>query len=60
MSAGSAKEFADFARDCVNLAQQADTPELRKKLLSLAREWRRAAMEEQDAATRLRRSRAAS
>ena len=51
MSSGSAaKEFEAFARDCVQLAAQADTPELREKLLSMARDWMRAAMEEDDAA----------
>jgi hypothetical protein len=51
MSSGSAaKEFEAFARDCEQLAEQADTPELREKLLSMAREWMRAAMEEDDAA----------
>ena len=44
MSSGSAKEFEEFARDCVRLAEQADTPELREKLLNLAGEWMRAAM----------------
>ena len=38
MSSESAKEFEEFARDCVRLAEQADTPELREKLLNLA-EW---------------------
>jgi hypothetical protein len=41
---GSAKEFEEFARDCLRLAEQADTPELREKLLNLAGEWMRAAM----------------
>jgi hypothetical protein len=51
MSSGSAaKEFEAFARDCVQLAAQADTPELRERLLSMARDWMRAAMEEDDAA----------
>src|SRR3954470_79376 len=44
MSSGSIKEFEEFARDCVRLAEQADTPELREKLLNLAREWMRAVM----------------
>ena len=44
MSSGSEKEFEEFARDCVRLAEQADTPELREKLLNLAREWMRAVM----------------
>jgi hypothetical protein len=44
MSSGSAsKEFEAFARDCVQLAAQADTPELRERLLSMARDWMRAA-----------------
>ena len=37
-------EFEEFARDCVRLAAQADTPELREKLLHLAGEWMRAVM----------------
>jgi len=41
---GIKKEFEEFARDCVRLAEQADTPELREKLLNLAREWIRAVM----------------
>jgi len=45
MSSGSKKEFEEFARDCVRLAEQADTPELREKLLNLAREWMRRAPE---------------
>jgi len=52
MSAGSAKEFEEFARDCVRLAEQADTPELRKKLLNLAREWMRAVGDHEDLALR--------
>jgi hypothetical protein len=48
MSSGSAKEFEEFARDCVRLAERADTPELREKLLSLAREWMRAVIDEED------------
>ena len=43
-----AKEFEGFARDCVRLAERADTPELREKLLNLAREWMRAVMEAED------------
>jgi len=51
MSSGTAKEFQDFARDCVRLANQADSPELREKLLNLAREWMHAVMDAEDAAT---------
>jgi hypothetical protein len=42
MSSGSAKLFEEFAQDCVRLAQKADTPKLRAKLLNLADEWMRA------------------
>jgi hypothetical protein len=51
MPSGSAHEFEDFARDCVRLAEQADTPELREKLLNLAREWMRAVMDQEDIVT---------
>jgi hypothetical protein len=44
MSSGSVKDFEEFARDCVRLAEQADTPLLREKLLNLADEWMRAVM----------------
>jgi hypothetical protein len=42
MSSGS--EFEEFARDCVRLARQANSSELREKLFDIAREWMRAAM----------------
>jgi hypothetical protein len=51
MSSGTAKEYEDFARDCVRLANQADNPELHEKLLNLAREWMHAVMDVEDAAT---------
>ena len=44
----SAKDFEEFARDCVRLAEQADTPALREKLLGLAREWMQALMDVED------------
>ena len=40
------RECVDFARDCVRLAQSADTPELRERLLQIAREWMAGAMHE--------------
>ena len=40
------QEYVDFARDCVRLAQSADSPELRERLLQMAREWMAAAMHE--------------
>jgi hypothetical protein len=48
MSSGSATEFEEFARDCVRLAGQAESPELREKLLNLAREWMHAIIEKED------------
>jgi hypothetical protein len=47
MSSGS--EFEEFARDCVKLARQANSPELREKLFDIAREWMLAAMDGEDA-----------
>ena len=38
------QEYVDFARDCVRLAQSADSPELRERLLQIAREWMAVAM----------------
>ena len=35
----TAKEFENVARDCVKLAEDAATPELRNRLLGMAREW---------------------
>jgi hypothetical protein len=43
----AANEFEEFARDCVRLAGRTDTPELREKLLNLAREWMQAVMEDE-------------
>ena len=51
MSSETEKVFEGFARDCVRLANQADSPELREKLLNLAREWMHAVIETEDAAS---------
>ena len=40
---------ARYARLCVKLAQEADTPELREQLFQQAREWMRAVLEHEDA-----------
>ena len=40
------QEYVDFARDCVRLAQSADSPELRERLLQIAREWMAVAVHE--------------
>ena len=53
----AAKEFEGFARDCVRLAERADTPELREKLLNLAREWMHAVMDDEDAESAAQRRR---
>ena len=43
----SAKDFEDFAKDCIRLADQADTPTLRERVLDLARIWKQAAIYEE-------------
>jgi hypothetical protein len=49
MSFAAAKEFETYARDCVKLAKQDNTPpELRDQLLKMAREWMRAVIDEQE------------
>jgi hypothetical protein len=45
----SGSEFEEFARDCVRLATQANSPQLREKLFDIAREWMRAAMDGENA-----------
>jgi hypothetical protein len=45
-----AKKYQDYARECVRLAGQADTPQLRDKLLDLARIWMDAALTEEETA----------
>jgi hypothetical protein len=49
-------DFEDFARDCIRLADQERSRELRSRLLVLAREWMHAAMQEQAGTRPLRRS----
>src|SRR6266566_1354611 len=53
----SRSEFEEFARDCVRLAGQANSPELRQKLFDIAREWMRAAIDWEDARKTTPRSR---
>ena len=53
----SRSEFEEFARDCVRLAGQANSPELRQKLFDIAREWMRAAMDWEEARKTTPRSR---
>jgi hypothetical protein len=49
MSSGTTKDFEDYARDCVRLAEHMNSPELREKLLQQAREWMHAVIDEEDA-----------
>ena len=48
MSSHATKDYEAFARDCVNLANHANTPALRQRLMDMARDWMRASMEEHD------------
>ena len=50
MSSGREKEFDQYARECVRLAEGVEDPELREKLLRQAREWMQAEMDEEDGA----------
>ena len=53
MSSNSAKDFEKYARECVKLAKQPNTPpELRQQLFQRAREWMQAMMAEEDAITK--------
>jgi hypothetical protein len=48
----AAKDFEKYARDCVKLAEQPNTPpELRQQLFQMAREWMQAMMAEENALT---------
>jgi hypothetical protein len=50
MSSGREKEFDQYARECVRLAEGVEDPDLREKLLRQAREWMQAEMDEEDGA----------
>ena len=43
----SDNECVEYARECVRLAGLVEEPELRERLLSMAREWMAVAMHEQ-------------
>jgi hypothetical protein len=49
-------DFEEFARDCIRLARQEKSPGLRRRLLTLAREWMNAAMHPHAAEIRRTRS----
>ena len=42
-------DFEEFALDCIRLSNEQKSPTLRRKLLTLAREWMHAAMHQQGA-----------
>jgi hypothetical protein len=49
MLSETGKNFEQYARDCVRLAEQPNTPpELCEQLLQMAREWVQTMMEEED------------
>jgi hypothetical protein len=50
MSSGREKEFDQYARECVRLAERVEDRELRENLLRQAREWMQAEMDEEDGA----------
>ena len=51
-----AKKYHAYARECVRLTGRAETPELRDKLIDLARVWMDAALTEEEAEERTTRS----
>jgi hypothetical protein len=52
MMGREAKKYLDYARECARQAEEAQTAELREKLIELSRVWMSAALAE-DQATRM-------
>ena len=44
---GSAKEYENYARECVRLARLPTDPHVREQLLQMAREWMSVVMDEE-------------
>ena len=42
-----AKKFHSYARECLQLAEQATEPDIRKRLIELSHIWMEAALEEE-------------
>jgi spermidine synthase len=42
-----AKKYHAYARECLELAEQADSAEIRQKLIELSRVWMEAALREE-------------
>jgi hypothetical protein len=45
---GKAREYQEYARECVRMAQEADSEETRDRLLEIAKVWMDAALIEVD------------
>jgi len=52
-------KYQNYARECMRLADEANSVETRNKLVELARVWNEAALVEQQLANRLRADKAA-
>jgi phage-related minor tail protein len=49
-----AKKYLDYARECARQAEEADTAELRDKLMELSRVWMSAALTEASATQQMK------
>jgi hypothetical protein len=47
MTLSEAKKYHAYARECLKLAETADKPETRQKLIELSRVWMEAALSEE-------------
>jgi hypothetical protein len=47
MMLSEAKKFHEYARECLQLAEQANEPEIRKSLIELSHIWMEAALNEE-------------
>jgi hypothetical protein len=47
MKLSEAKKFHAFARECLQLAEQANEPDIRKSLIELSHIWMEAALKEE-------------
>jgi hypothetical protein len=44
----SARQYHAYARECLNLAEEAEQPDVRKSLIELSRVWMQAALTEEN------------
>ena len=47
MQLSEAQQYRAYARECLEMAEKADTPEQREKLIELSRVWMQAALEQE-------------